>query len=58
VEDGVLQGGCLCTYVEVPKELSIEIDTTLDLAFAEQIRFHLGLEPMVDKCENSKALLE
>jgi len=53
-EDGILQGGCLCTYVEIPKELSIEIDTTLDLAFAEQIRFHLGLKPTLEKCENNK----
>lgn len=56
VEDGVLQGGAQCTYVEVPKELSIEIDSTLDLAFAEQILLHEGLEPLPSKLENSLAI--
>ena len=34
MEKGIFQGG-QCTYVEVPQELSLEIDSTLDLAFAE-----------------------
>ncbi len=55
IEDGVLQGGCLCTYVEIPKELSIEIDTTLDLAFAEQVLLHLGLEPITNNPKKQEA---
>jgi len=53
VEDGVLQGGEKYTYVEVPQELSIEIDSALDLAFAEQILIHEGLEPFATKLETS-----
>ena len=53
VEDGVLQGGEKYTYVEVPQELSIEIDSALDLAFAEQILLHEGLEPYATKLEAS-----
>ena len=53
VEDGVLQGGDKYTYVEVPQELSIEIDSPLDLAFAEQILIHEGLEPYTSKMEAS-----
>ena len=40
----VLQGG-QCTYVEVPPNLSIEIDSSLDLAHAEQTVLHEGLQP-------------
>ena len=40
----VLQGG-KCTYVEVPSNLSIEIDSSLDLAHAEQTVVHEGLQP-------------
>ena len=36
VEKGVLQGG-KCSYVEVPNEYSLEIDSPLDLAFAESV---------------------
>jgi len=36
LEDGVFQGG-RCGYVEVPTEYSLEIDSILDLAVAEQI---------------------
>jgi hypothetical protein len=46
----VLQGGSKYTYVEVPPEYSIEIDSSLDLAFAEQILTHEGLEPFSAKC--------
>ena len=42
--DRVLQGGN-CTYVEVPPNLSIEIDSSLDLAHAEQTVLHEGLQP-------------
>ena len=52
VEDGILQGGGKFTYVEVPQELSIEIDSPLDLAFAEQIILHEGLQPFGSKLEN------
>ena len=41
---GVLQGG-KCTFVEVPSNLSLEIDTGLDLALAEQIAAYESLEP-------------
>ena len=41
---GVLQGG-KCTFVEVPPNLSLEIDTGLDLALAEQIAAYDSLEP-------------
>ena len=51
VESGILQGGEKFTYVEVPQELSIEIDTPLDLAFAEQIIIQEGLEPLTMKSE-------
>ena len=40
----VLQGG-RCMYVEVPTNLSIEIDSSLDLAHAEQTILHEGLQP-------------
>lgn len=33
---GVFQGG-KCTYIEVPPECSLEIDSPLDLAFAKQV---------------------
>jgi CMP-N-acetylneuraminic acid synthetase len=36
LESGLLQGGERCAYVEVPQELSLEIDSPLDLAFARQ----------------------
>ena len=39
-----LQGG-KCAYVEVPQNLSIEIDSSLDLAHAEQTVVHEGLIP-------------
>ena len=41
-----LQGG-KCTYVEVPPSLSIEIDSSLDLAHAEQTVLHEGLLPFL-----------
>ena len=44
MDAGVLQGG-KCAYVEVPPKLSIEIDSSLDLAHAEQTLVHEGLEP-------------
>ena len=40
----VLQGGKVA-YVEVPQNLSIEIDSSLDLAHAEQTIVHEGLIP-------------
>ena len=42
----ILQGG-KCTYVEVPPTLSIEIDSSLDLAHAEQTVVHEGLFPFL-----------
>lgn len=42
----VLQGG-KCTYIEVPSTLSIEIDSSLDLAHAEQTVVHEGLLPFL-----------
>ena len=42
----VLQGG-KCTYIEVPSRLSIEIDSSLDLAHAEQTVLHEGLLPFL-----------
>ena len=41
----LLQGGKKCTYVEIEAKLSLEIDSSLDLAFAEQIVLHEGLRP-------------
>jgi hypothetical protein len=52
VEGGILQGGGKFTYVEVPTELSIEIDSPLDLAFAEQVpksKHHRNLKPFYGK---------
>ena len=46
--DRVLQGG-KCTYIEVPSTLSIEIDSCLDLAHAEQTVVHEGLLPFIIK---------
>ena len=40
----ILQGGKVA-YVEVPQNLSIEIDSSLDLAHAEQTIVHEGLIP-------------
>ena len=40
----ILQGGKVA-YVEVPQRLSIEIDSSLDLAHAEQTIVHEGLIP-------------
>lgn len=42
---GLLQGGRKCTYVEVDAKLSLEIDSSLDLALAQQIVLHQGLTP-------------
>ena len=42
---GLLQGGKKCTYVEVDAKLSIEIDSSLDLALAQQIVIHEGIQP-------------
>jgi len=42
---GLLQGGKKCTYVEVDSKLSIEIDSSLDLALAQQIVVHEGIQP-------------
>lgn len=42
----VLQGG-KCSYIEVPTTLSIEIDSSLDLAHAEQTVVHEGLLPFL-----------
>lgn len=46
-DQGLLQGGKKCSYVEVPSKLSIEIDSSLDLAMAEQLVLHEGLEAFV-----------
>ena len=43
----ILQGGEKFTYVEVPQNLSIEIDSYLDLAHAEQTAIHEGLLPFL-----------
>ena len=42
---GLLQGGKKCTYVEVDAKLSIEIDSSLDLALAQQTVIHEGIQP-------------
>ena len=42
---GLLQGGKKCTYVEIDAKLSIEIDSSLDLALAQQIVNHEGIQP-------------
>ena len=44
VEAGILQGG-RCTFVEVPPKLSLEIDSGLDLAVAEQTMVYENLVP-------------
>ena len=44
VESGVLQGG-KCTFVEVPSKFSLEIDSGLDLALAEQTAAYENLSP-------------
>ena len=42
-----LQGGQKCTYVEVDAKLSLEIDSSLDLALAQQIILHEGIHPFL-----------
>ena len=44
---GRLQGGRKCTYVEVDAKLSLEIDSSLDLALAQQIILHEGIHPFL-----------
>ena len=44
-EQRLLQGGQKCTYIEIDSKLSLEIDTCLDLALAEQVVLHEGFEP-------------
>ena len=43
---GLLQGGKKCTYVEVDAKLSLEIDSSLDLALAQQVVLHEGIRPL------------
>jgi CMP-N-acetylneuraminic acid synthetase len=45
VDNNLLQGGKKCAHVEVDSKLSLEIDSSLDLALAEQIVLHEGIEP-------------
>lgn len=45
LDQRLLQGGPKCTYIEVDSKLSLEIDSSLDLALAEQVVLHEGFEP-------------
>ena len=45
LDQRLLQGGPKCTYIEVDSKLSLEIDSSLDLALAEQVALHEGFEP-------------
>ena len=47
LSSGRLQGGRKCTYVEVDAKLSLEIDSSLDLALAQQIILHEGIHPFL-----------
>ncbi len=51
LNDTLLQGGKKVAYIETPTSLSLEIDTSLDLALAEQIVLHGALQPYANSCD-------
>ena len=57
LHSGLLQGGRKCTYVEVDAKLSLEIDSSLDLALAQQILLHEGIHPFLPTVTTTNSLL-
>ncbi len=56
LDDGLLQGGKHVAYVETPVSLSLEIDTSLDLALAETIVQHEAVQPYTPEAEASEVV--